>query len=151
MITKIGSDMVKEALLGAAIGAVRAGNLSSDERRLLEAEYNLPENASLGWRNAGRGFVGNHIGGLLGAGVGNLLGNKLGPFPAIAGSILGTKLMTDKYSSGRARKIQELRRKPDVSLDLIASRIRQAGLQGDAAKGLLAFYAGNETARKEAF
>lgn len=154
MITKTGSSMVKEALLGAVIGDVRANNLSSDQRATLEEEYGLPANASLGWRNAGRGFVGSNLGSL-GA---NLLasavtkGNgRFGPFPGIAGGLIGAKLMTDKYSRGNAERILARKRKPDVPMSVIENRAREYGLDGDALKGLLAYYQENPNARKNAF
>lgn len=66
MITKTGSEMVKEAILGATIGAVRANNLTAEQRRALEQEYGLDEGASLGWRNTGRGWLGSALGAIPG-------------------------------------------------------------------------------------
>lgn len=101
MITKHGELLVKEALIDAAVWLYRANNLSKGERELLEKEYGLPENANLCLRNAGRVAVGSILGGMAGGVVGNALpgGNKrFGPISGLAGTLMGVKLMTDKYS-----------------------------------------------------
>lgn len=72
MLTKVGSELVKEALLGAIAGGIRANNLTRDEKEILTRYYGLDPDASLGWRNAGRGL----IGGLIGRIPGNIIAGK---------------------------------------------------------------------------
>lgn len=151
MITKLGKEALVGAMIGPLMGPLATAGLTAKEREALEKKYNLPEGANLGWRNAGRGLVGGSLGWLAGAGIGEALGGNSGGLPMLLGAIVGSKLMTDKYSSRNARKIMELNSKEDVPLGLIAQKIHEAGLGGDAARGLLAYYAGRERARKEAF
>lgn len=73
MITKTGIEyaatLEKKAsgLLGGMTGAVRASNLSDEERKKITSYYGLPQDASLGWRNAGRGYLGGALGSVVGA------------------------------------------------------------------------------------
>lgn len=181
MITKTGAKMVKEAVVGAITGAVRANNLTAEQRRTLEQEYGLDEGASLGWRNAGRGFLGGFIGAMPGRLAMRAGGEKivqeiaanvvrraagmkevpitmatkallgLGAAGSAIGGITGIKWGTNKYSVGNAERIMSRNQKPDVPLAQISERIGQYGLDGDAARGVLAFYAENPNARKDAF
>lgn len=102
----------KTALLGTLAGAIRAGNLTDEERAALIEHYGLSSDASLGWRNAGRGFLGGNLGASLGLGLGALTKSPvLGGVGQFAGFAAGTKLMTDKYSKGNAKEIMKQRAK----------------------------------------
>lgn len=115
MITKTGNSLVKEALLpGAITGAIRASNLTPEERKALEKEYDLPEGANLGWRNAGRGAVGGAVGQAIGGLTSKLLGGRFKIPLYLGGYATGIKLMTDKYGGGRAKDIMERNNKPDA-------------------------------------
>lgn len=102
MITKTGTEYVAllektaDSAIGAIIGAVRASNLSDEERKKLIAYYALPQDASLSWRNAGRGALGGGIGAAVGANLPLSLPLRLGA--TLGGGALGIKYMTDKYS-----------------------------------------------------
>lgn len=121
MITKMGEEFIKSAdLISAGVGAYRASNLSDNDRKLLIEEYGLPSDASLGWRNAGRGALGGIAGSLVGTGIGQVLAAPVvyhNPYAAaallgagnIGGYILGTRLATDKYSKGKADEIRKRR------------------------------------------
>lgn len=58
-------DMAKLGSMN--FGAIRASDLSDEERAKLIDYYNLPKDADLITRNAGRGWVGGTLGGLLGS------------------------------------------------------------------------------------
>lgn len=47
--------------------AIRASDLSDEERKKIISYYSLPQDASLGLRNAGRGYLGGTLGTALGA------------------------------------------------------------------------------------
>lgn len=104
MITKTGIEyaatLEKKAsgLLGGMTGAVRASNLSDEERKKITSYYGLPQDASLGWRNAGRGYLGGALGSVVGASLPLPLAARLAT--ALGGGALGMKYMTDKYSKG---------------------------------------------------
>lgn len=121
MITKTGAEMVKEASLGITMGLARASNLTPEERGALEKEYGLPEGADLALRNAARGFVGGSLGLLGGHAVSKLIGRK-SRIPALIGAVMASKLMTDKYGVGNARKIMQLNRKQEIPQKKITSR-----------------------------
>lgn len=108
--------------LGAAIGALRASKLSDEERAALKQHYGLADDASLGWRNAGRGSLGgvaglipgSIAGGVAGSALGKLSKHPLGGFigylggsalGGVAGGSLGALAATNKYSRGNAEKI----------------------------------------------
>lgn len=114
-------SMLKFADLTAAItGAIRASNLTEAQRAKLKKDYGLRHDASLGWRNAGRGVLGGQAGAwggalggaAIGAGVGTLagliaknpsLGARIGAAGgglsgSFAGWGYGVKRSTDKYS-----------------------------------------------------
>lgn len=118
MLTKTGGKLVKTAIIGAITGGIRAGNLSPDDRKILTKYYGLDPDASLGWRSAGRGLVGEILGGL----PGNIMQNMavqsgspqmaaLGKAVSLAGAIIGAKKGTDKYSVGNARELRERQRR----------------------------------------
>lgn len=114
MLTKTGGELVKEAVIGLITGGVRAGNLSNEDRKILKSYYGLDSDASLGWRNAGRGFLGEVLGRIPGNLVRRsaMLNNNpqmatLGSALSLAGGIIGAKKGTDKYSVGRARELRE--------------------------------------------
>lgn len=116
-------EQEKTALLGTVIGAARAGNLSDEERAALIKHYGLSSNASLGWRNAGRGFLGGNVGGLIGGGLGAATGSPvLALLGQAAGAATGSKFMTDKYSKGNAEKIMKQRAKTAADTDDIARK-----------------------------
>lgn len=113
----------KTALLGALAGAIRAGNLTDEERAALIEHYGLSPDASLGWRNAGRGFLGGNLGAGLGLGLGALTKSPvLGGVGQLAGFAAGTKLMTDKYGRGNAKEIMKQRAKTAADTDDIARK-----------------------------
>ena len=113
----------KTALLGALAGAIRAGNLTDEERATLIEHYGLSPDASLGWRNAGRGFLGGNLGAGLGLGLGALTKSPvLGGVGQLAGFAAGTKLMTDKYGRGNAKEIMKQRAKTAADTDDIARK-----------------------------
>lgn len=121
MITKLGKEFIKAAdLIGAGVGAYRASNLSEEDRKLLKDEYGLSDDASLGWRNAGRGFLGGTAGGMLGGGItlpiAMRLANRhpvaaqaLAAAGSLGGYLAGSGLATNKYSKGRADEIRKQR------------------------------------------
>lgn len=102
MITKMAEDMVKEAdaVVGPIVGGIRASRLSSKQRKKLKDYYGLEDNASLGWRNAGRGVVGGGLGAIVGKALGNLRSGPAGLVAGAAGGLLGSGLSTNKYSKG---------------------------------------------------
>lgn len=126
MISKIGSNLIKEALYGTIMGGVKAGDLTPDERKALQKEYGFDESARLGTRNVLRGLAGDIGGGVAGSLIGNqvlkhiyknnpvqLLMDMENPFHArskrflgpLIGMTLGGSLMSNKYSPEKARKI----------------------------------------------
>ncbi len=115
MLTKTGGALIKEALIiGTITGGVRANNLSPDDRKILTRYYGLDSDASLGWRNAGRGLIGEALGRIPGRLLSNVAlrsGNaqldSVGKAVALAGAIIGAKKGTDKYSVGNARDLRE--------------------------------------------
>lgn len=113
----------KTALLGTTIGAARASNLSDEERAALIKHYGLHSDASLGWRNAGRGFVGGNLGALIGGAAGVLTKSPaLSLLGHAAGFATGTKFMTDKYSKSNAQEIMNKRPKTAAVMDDIAQK-----------------------------
>lgn len=97
---------------GAAIGAIKAHGLSDQERAALIEHYGLDRDASLGWHNAARGFVGENLGGGIGGAAGALTRKPaLATLGSIAGAGLGIRLMTDKYSKANAQEIMKQRSK----------------------------------------
>lgn len=115
MLTKTGGALIKEALiLGSITGGVRANNLSQDDRKILTRYYGLDSDASLGWRNAGRGLLGEALGSIPGRLLrnvamrnGNAQLHSVGRAVSLAGAIIGIKKGTDKYSVGNARSLRE--------------------------------------------
>lgn len=117
-ITKIGSEFVKTAeLVGPTVGAYRASQLTDADRVKLKTHYGLEDDASLGWRNAGRGAAGAFAGSLGGSAVGGALGSLVGlavrkrinpslpvavgaQLGSLAGYIAGINKATQKYSKG---------------------------------------------------
>ena len=93
---------------GFLIGAVRAGNLSDEQKAALRKHYGLADDSNLMLRNMGRDVAGGYggllAGGMLGGAVGGPAGVGLG---SMVGSLAGQKLMTDKYSTGNAKKIMK--------------------------------------------
>lgn len=94
-------------------GFTRAMDLSDDERKLLIDHYNLPEDASLGMRNAGRGMAGMAIGGIPAWLVYKAISRDRHPnwktIAAIlsgASGVVGAEATTEKYSPTGARDIQ---------------------------------------------
>ncbi len=153
MITKMAEQMIKEASLeGAIAGALRASNLGKEDRKLLRDEYGLPDDASLGWRNAGRGF----LGGLVGAGAGNIVSSPIGvslmhksPIAGAAtilggtlgGYGLGAYLATNKYSKGRAEEIRKRRGlTKESSIGVITGAMRAGELTPDDKRVLVDEY-----------
>lgn len=117
MLTETGGKLVKTAIIGAITGGIRAGDLSSDDRKILTKYYGLDPDASLGWRSAGRGLVGEILGRL----PGNIMQNiavqsgspqmaAVGKAVSLAGAIIGAKKGTDKYSVSNARRLREQQR-----------------------------------------
>lgn len=106
----------KAFLIQGGIGAVRAANLSDDEKNALRKHYGLSDDPNLMLRNAGRGVVGGLLGGGLGAAGGALLASRLRSMNpllipqltiggALAGTLLGAAKATDKYSKGNVNRI----------------------------------------------
>lgn len=120
------------SIIGASTGGVRGTRLSDAERRKLEKEHDLPENANLATRNTGRGALGGLVGGAIGVSstpvlmglpylipklrhryadflarmssdIGFGLFTGIASASALAGSALGSKMSTDKYSKGYAK------------------------------------------------
>ena len=94
-------------VVGAGIGAIRAADLSHEERKLLREKHGLGSESSLTARNAGRGYLGGIGGGIVGGGAGAALGaatRNPGVFVGssllgtIGGGLYGAKRATDKYS-----------------------------------------------------
>ena len=104
-------------LVGTPVGAIRASNLSAQDKDTLKEHYNLDDDASLGWRNAGRGAVGEMAGTFLGSRLGRLAGRATGAsalttslldvLGGLGGGVYGLKKMTDKYSVGNAEKLKK--------------------------------------------
>jgi len=121
-MTKTGIAMSIGRAIPPGIGALRAANLTDDERKVLIKFYGLDDDAWLMARNAGRGIAGAIVGGIggsmlgagLGSAVGSLLRTKGGLLPAafagariggLLGAGLGTIDSTDKYSRGNAQRL----------------------------------------------
>jgi len=94
-------------VVGAGIGAIRAADLSHEERKLLKEKHGLGSESSLTARNAGRGYLGGIGGGIVGGGAGAAFGAATRNPGVLAGSTLlgtiggglyGAKRATDKYS-----------------------------------------------------
>ena len=115
MLTKTGGAI--EALIaagGGSMGALRANELTDEQRKALTNKYDLHPEANLMARNAGRGVAG----GILGATAGGLAGGVLGGIIAgpgagqlagqvggLYGAYRGAQRATDKYSVGSAQKL----------------------------------------------
>ena len=91
--------------LGAFIGVSRSSNMSDKERDALRKYYGLSSVANLTFRNAGRGVAGDLMGTLSCATIGSVFGLPASVGLGLAGGILGTHLMTHKYTPEEARRI----------------------------------------------
>ena len=97
-------------------GAIRATNLSDEQKAALRKHYGLKEDANLTLRNMGRDAVGGISGAVAGGALGGVAGGAIGGMPGAAlggtlgwlgGAGLGIKHMTDKYSVGNAKRIMQ--------------------------------------------
>lgn len=175
MITKIGSELVKQAMPspsvlaaigGATLGSQRAYNLSEDQQDALRAQYGINSGSlGLNLRNSARGALGAVTGGAVGtvlggiaSGVANTARGRVGrvnPRVALATGILGAALggwkATDKYSKGNAdamlARMDKIRNRQEERKQIAAPELH---LDGDALKGLLAYYGNNPPSTAEA-
>lgn len=106
-------NAVPQVVLGATRGFTRALDLADAERKNLIQHYDLPEDANLPLRNAGRGITGTLIGGIpLWLAYKAIDRNKhsnlktVAAILASAGGLAGAEVMTEKYSPGHAREIR---------------------------------------------
>lgn len=162
MVTKI-------ALLptgfGPTIGAIRAFELSDEDRNLLRKYYGLDPDANLATRNAVRGYLAGKAGGTAGAIVGAALGAALSkkmPFKAkkqianlsedtfqkikggligaLIGNIIGNNaggyFGTERYTKAEADRIRKLQKKT------AATQEETDKLLDTAQKGIYAFAGG---------
>lgn len=95
----------KRAFLDAVLGTIRAANLTDEEKGQLKKKYGLKDDANLVLRNTGRGAAGGALGILASSPAVLAMLMYPGKVPQAlpgltmnAASLVGAKLMTDKYS-----------------------------------------------------
>lgn len=95
-------------LISAGIGAIRADDLSEEDKKTFARHYDMDSDANFMARNAGRsalgGLAGATIGGLVG---GAILGDTAGLLGSLAGGLYGTVRAGDKYTKSEARKLRD--------------------------------------------